>query len=178
MPSWQSSSHMRLLTMDLDWEDALGFLLEYFLMEYRKQQSKPAPSMAHHNLLCSPEVTLWEGNISNSNQFFYFFLFNKYTNCVRCGYLLWLSFSPKIQYTNQNHSAMTLLFCFSMLSTEGQMTEPKQTSRLQISMRIQTELTLDFLYQVCEIHQQVPVRTNLKMKYATRNAKSEALNWA
>lgn len=63
-----------------------------------------------------------------------------------------------------------------MLSTEGQMTEPKQTSRLQISMRIQTELTLDFLYQVCKIHQQVPVRTNLKMKYATRNAKSKALN--
>lgn len=43
------------------------------------------------------------------------------------------------------------------------MTKPKQTSHLQISMKVEIELTLGFLFQVCEIHELVPIKYNSEL---------------
>lgn len=76
----------------------------------------------------------------------------------------------------QIHTAKTLLFYFLMQKSEGQMIEPKQTSHLQISMKVETELILGFLFEVCEIHQQVPrntIQSKIKYKKKRRRKKTK-----
>lgn len=48
--------------------------------------------------------------------------------------------------------AKTLPFGFSMLYARGQRTEPKKTCHFQISMKIETQVMMGLLSQVCETH--------------------------
>lgn len=59
----------------------------------------------------------------------------------------------------QNHTAMTLPSGSLMQLSEGQMTEPEQTCHLRISMKVWTQLHLDFLSLGCETHPQVPEKS-------------------
>jgi len=95
----------------------------------------------HHNLLLG-----FEGNLSNKTEILCLIDVHKEG-------FIWLCLKT---HAYQNHTAMTLPSGSLMQLAEVQMKEPKQTCHLRISMKVRTQLNLDFLSLGCEIHLQVP----------------------